>query len=284
MKLVRYGEMGSERPGMIDGQGRLRALSPLVADWTPDMLSPEAQAVMRAIDLERLPLVEGTHRLGVPVSGVRQLFAIGLNYVDHSLETGMPLTTHPMLFAKSIASLSGAEDHVAIPEGADKLDWEIELAIVIGRTARHVSEAEALSYVAGLCLSIDFSERAWQMDRGGQHGKGKSYDRFTPLGPWLVTLDEMADPQALAMQLEVNGAVRQQGSSADMVFTMAAIVSHLSQYQTLLAGDVIQTGTPAGVAYGSDALAYLKPGDVVTCRADALGAQRHMIVTETLAA
>ncbi|MDF7775358.1 fumarylacetoacetate hydrolase family protein [Sphingomonas sp. AOB5] len=280
MKLVRYGEMGAERPGLIDGEGRLRSVAPLVTDWTPELLSPDALAILGAVDIDRLPLVPGTPRLGVPVAGLRQIFAVGLNYVDHSVETGLALTTHPMLFAKSIASLCGANDDVAIPPGAAKLDWEIELAIVIGRTGRHLSEAEALSHIGGLCLSIEFSERAWQMEMGGQHGKGKSYDRFTPLGPWLTTMDEVGDPQALAMQLEVNDAVRQRGSSSDMVFAIAAIVSHISQFQTLLPGDVIQTGTPAGVAYGAENPVYLKPGDVVTCRADKLGTQRHRIVTE----
>lgn len=280
MKLVRYGDMGAERPGLIDDEGKLRSLSPLVADWTPELLSPETLDVLRAIDIDRLPLVSGSPRLGVPVAGLRQIFAVGLNYVDHSKETGLALTSHPMLFAKSIASLSGAEDDVAIPEDALKLDWEIELAIVIGTRARRVSEADALSHIGGLCLSIEFSERVWQMEMGGQHGKGKSYDRFTPLGPWLVTMDEIGDPQALSISLEVNGVVKQSGNSRDMIFSMANIVSHVSQFQTLMPGDVIQTGTPAGVAYGGANPAYLKPGDVVTCRADKLGTQRHLISVE----
>lgn len=280
MKLVRYGDMGAERPGLIDGEGKLRSLAPLIADWTPELLSSDALDVLRAIDTDRLPLVPGSPRLGVPVAGLRQIFAVGLNYVDHSEETGLALTSHPMLFAKSIASLSGPNDDVAIPEDALKLDWEIELAIIIGTKARRVSEAEALSHIGGLCLSIEFSERAWQMEMGGQHGKGKSYDRFTPLGPWLATMDEIGDPQALSMSLEVNGAVKQSGTSADMIFTMANIVSHLSQFQTLMPGDVIQTGTPAGVAYGGANPVYLRPGDLVTCRADKLGAQRHVIAVE----
>ena len=280
MKLVRYGDIGAERPGLIDSEGKLRSLFPLIADWTPELLSCDALDVLRAIDTDRLPPVTGTPRLGVPVAGLRQIFAVGLNYADHSEETGLALTTHPMLFAKSIASLSGPNDDVAIPEDALKLDWEIELAIIIGTKARRVSEAEALSHIGGLCLSIEFSERAWQMEMGGQHGKGKSYDRFTPLGPWLATMDEVGDPQALSMSLEVNDVVKQSGSSADMIFAMANIVSHVSQFQTLMPGDVIQTGTPAGVAYGGTNPVYLKPGDVVTCRADKLGAQRHTITIE----
>lgn len=282
MKLVRYGEMGAEKPGLIDAEGRLRSIAPVVADWTPDLLEDEALDIIRAMDVARLPLVPGSPRLGVPIAGLRQIFAVGLNYADHSAETGLAMTSHPMLFAKSISSLCGAQDEVAIPATALKLDWEIELAIVIGRRARHVSEAEALSYVGGMCLSVEFSERAWQMELGGQHGKGKSYDRFTPLGPWLVTMDEIGDPQVLAMQLDVNGEVKQQGNSHDMIFTIASIVSHLSQYQTLMPGDVIQTGTPAGVAFGAANPVYLKAGDVVSCRADKLGTQRHLIATEQI--
>jgi 2,4-diketo-3-deoxy-L-fuconate hydrolase len=280
MRLVRYGDMGAERPGLIDRDGKVRSLSPLITDWTPEMLSSDALDQLRAIDIDRLPVVPGSPRLGTPVAGLRQIFAVGLNYVDHSEETGLALTSHPMLFAKSIASLAGANDDVAIPEDALKLDWEIELAIIIGTKARRVSEADALSHIGGLCLSIEFSERAWQMEMGGQHGKGKSYDRFTPLGPWLTTMDEIGDPQALAMTLDVNGVVKQQGNSADMIFSMANIVSHVSQFQTLMPGDVIQTGTPAGVAYGGANPVYLKPGDVVTCRADKLGEQRHQITIE----
>lgn len=282
MKIVRYGEMGAERAGVIDGEGRLRSLYPLVPDWTPELLSPDALAILKAVDLSRLPYVEGTPRLGVPVKGLRQIFAVGLNYADHSAETGLPMTSHPMLFAKSIASICGAEDDVAIPSDALKLDWEVEIAIIIGDTARHVSEADALGHVAGLCLSIEFSERSWQMDFGGQHGKGKSYDRFSPLGPWLTTMDEIGDPQAITMRLAVNGEDRQRASSRDMIFNIASIVAHISRFQTLLPGDVILTGTPAGVAFGAAEPAYLKPGDVVTCEAKGLGAQRHHIYAEEI--
>jgi 2,4-diketo-3-deoxy-L-fuconate hydrolase len=282
MKLVRYGDMGDERPGIIDDDGQIRSLSPLVADWTPDLLSPDGLAIIGAVDRARLPIVPGDPRLGVPVAGLRQIFAVGLNYADHSAETGLAMTSHPMLFAKSISSLCGARDDVAIPPGAVKLDWEIEIAVVIGSRARHVSQADALAHVAGLCLSIEFSERAWQMELGGQHGKGKSYDRFTPLGPWLVTMDEIGDAQSLALQLEVNGQARQSGNSRDMIFDIATIISHLSQFQTLMPGDIIQTGTPAGVAYGGANPVYLKPGDTVTCRAERLGAQEHRVTLEQL--
>lgn len=280
MKLVRYGDIGVERPGLVDSDGKLRSLSPLIGDWTPELLSTESLNVLRALDTDKLPLVPGSPRLGVPVADLRQIFAVGLNFIDHSEETGLARTDHPMLFAKTIASLCGPDDDVAIPGDALKLDWEIEIAVVIGAKARRVSEAEALSYVAGLCLSIEFSERAWQMEMGGQHGKGKSYDRFTPLGPWLTTMDEIGDPQNLSMRLEVNGGVKQNGDTKDMIFDVATIVSHVSQYQTLMPGDIIQTGTPAGVAFGGANPVYLKPGDLVTCRADKLGAQRHAIKVE----
>lgn len=280
MKLVRYGEIGQERAGLIDQAGKLRAIDALIPDWTPELLAPQALEVLRAIDVERLPLVESDLRLGVPIAGLRQIFAVGLNYADHSAETGLEQTSHPMLFAKSISSVCGATDHVAIPAYATKLDWELEIAVIIGSAARHVSEADALSHVAGLCLSVEFSERAWQMELGGQHGKGKSYDRFCPLGPWLATMDEIADPQGLSMELAVNGVVRQRGNTGDMIFSIATIVSHLSQYQTLIPGDVIQTGTPAGVAFGDAAPVYLVPGDIVTCQALGLGSQSHEVHLE----
>lgn len=277
MKLVRYGPEGQEKPGILDKQGRIRALSPLVADIGFEILSRQALAILGAIDPERLPLVEGEQRLGVPVSNLRQIIAIGLNYRDHAEECGMAIPAYPMQFAKSIAALSGATDDVRIPADASKTDWEVELGFVIGTAARNVAVEDALDHVAGYCLAIDFSEREWQFDRGGQFGKGKSLDGFAPVGPWLATRDEIADPQALPMWLKVNGETRQNSSTAKMIFPVAEIIAHLSRYQTLLPGDLIITGTPAGVAFGMKQPDFLKIGDEVTCGVAGLGEQKHRI-------
>lgn len=277
MKLVRYGPAGAERPGILDAEGRIRALSPLLSDISVALLSPESLAILGAIDPERLPLVEGQPRLGVPVSNLRQIVAIGLNYRDHAAECDMAIPAYPMQFAKSIAALSGATDDVRIPADARKTDWEVELGFVIGTAARNVAVADALDHVAGYCLTIDFSEREWQFDKGGQFGKGKSLDGFAPVGPWLATRDEITDPQKLPMWLKVNGEIRQDSSTAEMIFPVAEIVAHLSRYQTLLPGDFIITGTPAGVGFGMKEPEYLKIGDEVTCGIEGLGEQRHRI-------
>ena len=278
MKLLRYGMPGAEKPGALDAQGRIRDLSLLVPDLTPEWLSPERLRALAAVDLEKMPLVEGTPRFGVPISGVRQFVAIGLNYRKHAEESGLPIPTEPVVFTKALTSLSGANDDIVLPEGSEETDWEIELAFMIGTTARKVSRETALDYVAGYCLANDVSERNWQIKRNGQWGKGKSFDTFGPIGPWLVTADEIPDPQILDMELSVNGAVKQHSNTADMIFSVAEIVSYLSQFMTLLPGDVVITGTPAGVGLGMKPPLFLKKGDVVSLRIDQLGSQTQRVV------
>ncbi|MGS0742329.1 fumarylacetoacetate hydrolase family protein [Glaciimonas sp. GG7] len=278
MKLLRYGMPGAEKPGALDAQGRLRDLSLLVPDFTPEWLAPERLLALAAIDLEKMPLVEGSPRFGVPVSGVRQFVAIGLNYRKHAEESGLPIPTEPVVFTKALTSLSGANDDIVMPEGSEETDWEIELAFMIGTTARKVSEESALRHVAGYCLANDVSERAWQIKRNGQWGKGKSFDSFGPIGPWLVTADEIPDPQTLGMELSVNGVVKQRSNTADMIFSVAQIVSYLSQFMTLLPGDVIITGTPSGVGLGMKPPQFLKKGDVVSLHIDQLGSQTQKVV------
>lgn len=280
MKFVRYGEKGSEKPGLLDAEGRIRALSPLFADITVDMLSPESQAILAALDVNKLPVVEGSPRLGPPVADIRQIIAIGLNYVDHAEEADFPIPDFPLVFAKSIASLSGANDPIAVPASIERLDWEIELGFVIGKGGRHIAVEDALSHVAGYCTVIDVSERMWQFDRGGQLGKGKSYDNFTPMGPFLATPSEIADPQGLDLWLDVNSESRQRGTTKEMIFPVAELIAHLSTYQTLLPGDLVITGTPAGVALGMKPPQWLKHGDRVTCGVTSLGEQSHDVVLE----
>jgi 2-keto-4-pentenoate hydratase/2-oxohepta-3-ene-1,7-dioic acid hydratase in catechol pathway len=278
MKLLRYGPPGEERPALLDAEGRLRALSPAIADLNADVLSPEGLQVLAAIDPAKLPLVRGDHRLGVPIAGARQYYAIGLNYQGHIDEAGLPRPVEPMVFNKAVTSLCGPDDDTLLPRGSKATDWEIELAVVIGKLASQVSVDDALGYVAGYCLANDISERDWQMHRGGQFVKGKSAPTFGPLGPYLVTPDEIADPQQIDLRLEVNGIVRQSGSTSDMIFSVRQIVSHLSQVLTLLPGDVIATGTPAGVGGGMKPPLYLKAGDVVTLSSPQLGRQRQRVV------
>ncbi|HEX7387258.1 MAG TPA: fumarylacetoacetate hydrolase family protein [Castellaniella sp.] len=278
MKLLRYGSKGAEKPGMLDAQGHIRDLSGLVSDWTPERLSPAGLQALHAVDVSKLPLVSGSPRLGTPVAGTRQFMAIGLNYRKHAIESGLEIPTEPVIFNKALTSLSGPNDDIQMPEGSEQTDWEIELAFVMGSEARHVSEAEALGLVAGYCLSNDVSERFWQIKRGGQWVKGKSFDTFGPIGPWLVTTDEIPDPQTLAMELKVNGQVRQHSNTADMIFSVAYLVSYLSQFMTLLPGDVVTTGTPSGVGLGMKPPAYLKRGDVMTLSMDKLGTQTQKVV------
>ncbi len=277
MKLVRYGEPGAERPGLIDAEGQVRSLWPLLRDLSVELLCDEALDILRAVDPARLPKVEGSPRFGVPVAGLRQIIGIGLNYRDHAAEVGMKLPAFPMQFAKAIGSLSGATDPIAIPADAQQLDWEVELGVVIGTAACNVSEAEALQHVAGYTLALDMSEREWQARRGGQFGKGKSLDGFCPVGPWLLTRDEVPDPQQLRLWLEVNGQPRQDSSTAQMVFSVAQVIAHLSQYQTLLPGDLIVTGTPAGVGLGMQPPQFLKVEDRLRAGIDGLGEQAHAI-------
>jgi 2-keto-4-pentenoate hydratase/2-oxohepta-3-ene-1,7-dioic acid hydratase in catechol pathway len=277
MKLLRFGPAGQEKPGIVDAQGRIRSLWPAVHDLTPEVISPEGLKVLASIDPQRLPLVERNPRIGVPVAGIRQFFAIGLNYKGHIAEAGLPQPEEPMLFNKALTSLCGPDDDIVLPKGSKASDWEVELAVVIGREASNVSEGDALTYVAGYCAVNDLSERDWQLKRGGQFVKGKSAPTFGPLGPWLVTTDEIPDPQAIELTLEVSGVRRQHGNTADMVFNVRQIVSHVSRVLTLLPGDVIATGTPAGVGGGMKPPVYLKPGDVVTIASPQLGRQRQRV-------
>lgn len=275
MKLVRFGEPGAERPGLVDKNGRIRDLAAHVQDIAPDLFAPPILDRLKAIDPESLPLISENVRLGVPVAGIRDIFAIGLNYCDHAAEAGMALPGEPVLFSKATGSLSGPNDPVVLPPGAVKGDWEVELACVIGTAAHHVQESEALAHVAGYLICNDVSERAFQLEGTGQWIKGKSADSFCPLGPWLVTADEVPDPQNLKLWLDLNGERMQDGNSADMVFGVAFLISYLSRFLTLKPGDVITTGTPAGV--GMKRGRYLRSGDVMTLGVERLGVQRQEV-------
>lgn len=281
MKLVRYGAPGAEKPGLIADDGSLRSLAPLIADLTPQTLSAEALQILRAVDPMSLPLVEGTPRYGVPVNGIRQIVAVGLNYRKHAEEAGMALPVEPLLFSKAIASLSGANDDILLYRGSQTTDWEVELGVVIGRDAEFVDRDNALSHVAGYCGVNDVSERTWQLETGGQFFKGKSARSFCPVGPWLVTTDEIVDPQALRLQLSVNGQTMQDGETSDMIFSVADIVAYVSNHLPLRAGDLIITGTPAGVGMGWSPRRYLKAGDVLVQEISGLGVQRHHVVAQS---
>jgi 2-keto-4-pentenoate hydratase/2-oxohepta-3-ene-1,7-dioic acid hydratase in catechol pathway len=280
MKLLRYGEPGAERPGLLDAEGRIRDLSGHVADVAGAALDPAALAQLSALDPATLPVVSGAPRLGPCVAGIGKFICIGLNYSDHAAESGLPVPDEPVIFMKATSAVSGPNDPVVIPRGSEKTDWEVELGVVIGRRAKYVPEAEALDYVAGYCVCHDVSERAFQIERSGQWTKGKSCDTFGPLGPWLVTRDEVPDPQALSLWLSVNGARVQDGSTGTMVFGVAALVSYLSRFMSLMPGDVISTGTPPGVGLGMKPPRYLKPGDVVELGIAGLGTQRQVFVAE----
>jgi len=275
LKLVRYGIAGQEKPGLIDAQGILRDLSAHIADVRGEHLGPDALARLAALDSASLPEVRGNPRLGPCVAGTGKFVCIGLNYSDHAAEAGMQAPSEPIVFMKATSAIVGPNDDVLIPRGSEKTDWEVELAIVIGRTAKYVSQADALDYVAGYCVANDVSERAFQIERQGQWTKGKSCDTFGPIGPWLVTRDEVADPGDLEMWLKVNGETMQQGSTRTMIFGVAHIVSYLSQFMSLQPGDVIATGTPPGVGMGKKPQRFLKPGDVVELGVAGLGAQRQ---------
>ena len=277
MKLLRYGQPGAERPGLLDAQGVLRDLSMLLPDLGPAQLNPRTLAALAAIDATRLPAVEGAPRLGCPVGGVGKIVCVGLNYADHAAEAGMQAPAEPVLFMKAITSLSGPNDEVRIPPGSLKTDWEVELGMVIGTRASHVDEAAALQHVAGYVLANDVSERSYQIERGGQWVKGKSYDTFAPIGPWLVTADEVADPHALDLWLEVNGQRVQNGNTRNFIFGLPQVIAYISQFMTLEPGDIVLTGTPAGVGLGQKpAPWFLKPGDVVRLGATGLGEQRQV--------
>jgi 2-keto-4-pentenoate hydratase/2-oxohepta-3-ene-1,7-dioic acid hydratase in catechol pathway len=275
MKLLRFGEPGSEKPGLLDADGVIRDLSGHVADIGGKALDPESLASLARLDPKSLPAVAGKPRLGACVAGVGKFLCIGLNYSDHAAETGAAVPSEPVVFMKASSAVVGPNDDVLIPRGSEKTDWEVELGVVIGRTAKYVSEAEALDHVAGYCVSHDVSERAFQIERQGQWTKGKSCDTFGPIGPWLVTKDEIADPQDLKMWLTVNGEMMQDGSSKTMVYGVAHLVSYLSQFMSLHPGDVISTGTPPGVGLGMKPPRYLKAGDIVELGIEGLGTQKQ---------
>lgn len=278
MKLCRYGKDGFEKPGMIDAQGKLRDLSKVVDNIGPNEISPRGLKMLAKVKPESLPIVSNQPRLGVPYVGIGKFIAIGLNYSDHAREAGMPIPTEPIVFSKATSCISGPVDDVIQPKGSTKLDWELELGVVIGTKAQYVGVDKALEHVAGYCVVNDVSERAFQMATG-QWDKGKGFDTAGPIGPWLVTTDEIRDPQALDMWLDLNGKRMQSGNTRTMIFSCAQIVSHVSQYMTLLPGDIITTGTPPGVGMGiKPNPVWLKPGDVLTLGIRGLGEQKQKIV------
>ena len=283
MKLVRYGAPGEERPGLVDGDGRLRDLSGLVDDISGDTLSPAGLDAIRAIDPAILPLVAGEPRLGPCVGRVGKFLCIGLNYSDHAAESGVTVPPEPVLFAKATSAIIGPDDDVRLPRGSTKTDWEVELGLVIGTEARYVSEAEALDHVAGYCVVNDLSEREYQLERHGTWDKGKGCDTFGPIGPWLVTRDEVPDPCALGMWLEVNGRRFQDGSTATMVYRPAFLVSYVSRFMSLQPGDILSTGTPPGVGMGQKPPLYLKAGDRMRLSVEGLGVQSQLVVADQAA-
>ncbi|MEQ5868357.1 fumarylacetoacetate hydrolase family protein [Sagittula sp. NFXS13] len=280
MKLLRYGPAGQEKPGVLDEQGQVRDLSDHVQDFAGDGVSLDALNTLRALDLSQLPLVAEPGRIGACLATVPNFYCIGLNYAKHAAETGMAEPAEPIVFNKATSALSGPNDPVIIPRGAEKADWEVELGVVIGKEALYVSEADALDHVAGYCVINDMSERSFQIERGGQWVKGKSAPTFGPTGPWLVTADEVPDPQNLRVSLMLNGETVQDETTDDMIFTVAQIISHMSQFMKLVPGDIIATGTPSGVGMGMKPQRFLKPGDVMELTIDGLGIQRQ----ETVAA
>ncbi|MGN6138606.1 MAG: fumarylacetoacetate hydrolase family protein [Ralstonia sp.] len=282
MKLVRMGAPGAERPGLIDTQGRVRDLSGVIGDLGPQQLSDAALAQLAGVDIAALPVVQDT-RFGVPWTGIGKIIAIGLNYADHAAEAGLPPPAEPILFLKANSALNGPNDAVMLPRGSAKTDWEVELGVVIGKTASDVSREEALSHVAGYCVVNDVSEREFQLERGGTWDKGKGCDTFCPVGPWLVTRDEVPDPQALGLWLDVNGERAQRGNTATMVFGVAHLVSYVSRFMTLHPGDLICTGTPPGVGMGAKPPRYLKAGDTMRLGIDGLGVQTQTVAAYTKA-
>ncbi|CAJ0776668.1 fumarylacetoacetate hydrolase family protein [Ralstonia holmesii] len=282
MKLVRVGTPGAERPGLIDTQGRVRDLSGVVSELGPQQLSDAALVQLAGVDIAALPVVPDT-RFGVPWTGIGKIIAIGLNYADHAAEAGLPPPAEPILFLKANSALNGPNDAVMLPRGSEKTDWEVELGVVIGKTASDVSREEALSHVAGYCVVNDVSEREFQLERGGTWDKGKGCDTFCPVGPWLVTRDEVPDPQALDLWLDVNGERAQRGNTATMVFGVAHLVSYVSRFMTLHPGDLICTGTPPGVGMGAKPPRYLSAGDTMRLGIDGLGVQTQTVAAYTKA-
>jgi len=279
MKLVRYGEAGKEKPGILDVQGAIRDLSGVVKDIDAAAVSPEGLAKLRGVKVDGLPKVSGNPRLGPPIANVPKLICIGLNYADHAKESNQPIPAEPVVFMKAISAITGPNDDVKLPKGSKKGDWEVELAFVIGKKAQSVTEADALNYVAGYMICNDVSEREWQLEHGSQWSKGKSFDTFAPLGPWLVTADEIKDPQNLSMWLDVNGQRKQTGNTNTMIFGVKKLVSYLSYICTLTPGDVISTGTPPGVGLGiKPAPQFLKSGDRMRLGVDGLGEQKQKVI------
>lgn len=279
MKLLRYGPPGHERPGLLDPQGRIRDLSVLIGELTADRLSPESLKVLDRIEVQALPIVEGTPRLGIPYVGTGKFVAIGLNYTDHAKETNQAVPQEPMVFLKATSCLNGPYDDIILPKDSTKADWEVELGVVIGTEARYVSEADALKHVAGYCLVNDVSERGFQMERGGTVDKGKGCDTFGPVGPYLVTPDEVGDPQALDMWLELNGTRMQTGNTRTMIFGVAKLISYVSLFMSLQPGDLITTGTPPGVGFARKPPIHLKAGDTIHAAITKLGEQRQRVVS-----
>jgi 2,4-diketo-3-deoxy-L-fuconate hydrolase len=278
MKLVRYGQAGKEKPGLIDDNGQLRDLSAAIGDLGPEQLGNAALGKLGKLRTDKLPLVRGKPRYGCPIAQVGKFIAIGLNYSDHAAESGMPIPAEPVVFMKATSCIQGPNDPVMLPKGSTKTDWEVELGVVIGTRARYVTQKDALAHVAGYCLINDLSEREYQLERGPQWDKGKGCDTFGPIGPWLVTRDEVPNPQKLGLWLDVNGQRMQGGNTRTMIFGVARLVSYVSQFMTLLPGDVITTGTPPGVGLGMKPPVYLKKGDVITLGIDGLGEQRQDVV------
>ncbi|WP_334129880.1 fumarylacetoacetate hydrolase family protein [Sneathiella sp.] len=281
MKLLRYGNKGAEKPGIIDSAGAIRDLSGVVSDLDGKAITPQALQKIAALDIAALPVVPGDVRIGACLGNVGKMVCVGLNYSDHAREADLPIPEEPIIFMKATSAINGPYDDVELPEGATKLDWEIELGCAIGTRAKNVSEAEALDHVAGYFIVNELSERGWQMDRQGQWTKGKSHDTFAPLGPWLVTADEVGDPGALDLLLRVNGDVRQNGSTKNMIFNIAKIVSYVSSFMTLEPGDIISTGTPAGVGLGMKPPVFLGDGDELRLEIKGLGHQQHRVVRQS---
>ena len=280
MKFLRFGSPGSEKPGLLDADGKIRDLTSVVGDISNQIVGPDSIADIAAVDLSELPIVPGNPRLGPCISGVGKFVCIGLNYTDHALESGQPIPTEPVVFMKATSSITGPNDDIRLLPGSTKTDWEVELGIVIGRDTKNITESAALDYVAGYCIVHDVSERQWQMERGGQWVKGKSADTYGPIGPWLVTTDEIDDPQELDLWLEVNGVRYQDANTRTMIFSVSEIVSYLSQCMSLQAGDIIATGTPKGVGLGMKPPTYLKSGDVVQLGVESLGVQKQTVVSD----
>ncbi|MBO6726847.1 MAG: fumarylacetoacetate hydrolase family protein [Rhizobiaceae bacterium] len=280
MKLVRFGESGAEKPGIVDADGAIRDLSGVVSDIGGEAISPDGLAKLAAVDPASLPLAPAGARLGPCVAGTGKFICIGLNYADHAAESGMDVPPEPVIFMKATSAICGPNDPIIIPRGSEKADWEVELSVIIGKRAKYVSEENALDYVAGYAVTNDVSERAFQIEHAGQWTKGKSSDNFGQIGPWLVTRDEVADPQNLSMWLKVNGETKQDGSTRTMVYGVAHLVAYLSRFMSLHPGDVISTGTPPGVGMGQKPPRYLKPGDVVELGIEGLGSQRQDVIAD----